>query len=136
MESFPAYVISTSTPSRWAVDSAARACSTWKSLSSVISDTRKLSLFMAGTPQERREQVKDTVNTAGARKRMTRSVHLGNLGSPLPRGGGRGAAHEVRIGMPPLKPRSEAGATRRTERRVSTGTRSVAVSLEFVRPLI
>jgi hypothetical protein len=37
---------------------------------------------MAGTPQVRRKQVKDTVNAAGARKRITYSVHLGNLARP------------------------------------------------------
>src|SRR5580698_10743549 len=104
-------MISTSTPKRCAVDSAARACSTWKSLSSVISDTRKRSLFMAGTPQERRKQVKDTVNREGARKRITHSVHLGNLESPSSRGGGSVAAHERPIGRP--RCRQEATLARR-----------------------
>src|SRR5580698_2421079 len=103
-------MISTSTPSRWAVDSAARACSTWKSLSSVISDTRKLSLFMAGTPQERRKQVKDTVNRVSARKRIAHSVQLGNLGWPFPRGDRNCAALEVPTRTQTRRPRSDSGA--------------------------
>src|SRR6185437_2123484 len=40
-------MISISTPMRRAVSSATAACSTWKSLSSVIRETRKRSLFTA-----------------------------------------------------------------------------------------
>src|SRR5580704_12057605 len=103
-------MISTSTPKRCAVDSAARACSTWKSLSSVISDTRKLSLFMAGTPQERRKQVKDTVNRVSARKRIVHSVHLGNLGWPFPRGDRNCAALQVPTRTQTRKPQNNNGA--------------------------